>query len=263
MKNCSEKDIAGYEKLMPDNYPSGGDLIVEIGCFFLNSPYREGTLESAGKEKLVANMSAFDCSTFVDTVLALAVSTLAGRMSSSVFRKCLKLVRYRGGKIDGYASRLHYFTDWLLDNKKKKLISDISRQAGGKPQRKKIHFMTAHRDLYPALKNENEIQKLRYVEKNLSRRIFHIIDKENITEISSKIRSGDIVAFNTSEDGLDVSHVGFAVRRRKNVYLLHASSKEGAVVISRKTLSAYARSKMNCTGIILARLNETQISGTK
>jgi hypothetical protein len=35
--------------------------------------------------------------------------------------------------------------------------------------------------------------------------------------------------------------------------LLHASSKEGAVAISEKTLTAYLKSNKNFTGIIAAR----------
>ena len=79
-------------------------------------------MKIAGKEKLIVNVSGFDCTTFVETVLALAKCAAAGKLSRSEFRKNLKLIRYRQGKIDGYSSRLHYFTDWLSDNEKKKIL---------------------------------------------------------------------------------------------------------------------------------------------
>jgi hypothetical protein len=57
------------------------------------------------------------------------------------------------------------------------------------------------------------------------------------------------------DEGLDVAHVGFAVWQEKNLHLLHASRKEGAVVISKKTLVAYLKSNKIFTGIIVARFS--------
>ncbi len=102
---------SGRHALEQDLFP--GDLIIEIGRFFLGAPYQAGTLEAAGREKLVINLAEFDCTTFVETVLALARCAAAGKLSPSEFRKNVKFIRYRQAKIDGYASRLHYFTDWL------------------------------------------------------------------------------------------------------------------------------------------------------
>jgi len=126
--------------------------------------------------------------------------------------KNLKQLRYRRGNIDGYASRLHYFTDWLADNQKKNKLKDVSRDLGGRPHRKKINFMTAHRDLYAGLKNEIQLNQMMRVEKNLSRRVFYIIDKNRVSRRQAAIQQGDLIAFATNQEGLDVAHVGFAVR---------------------------------------------------
>ena len=40
-------------------------------------------------------------------------------------------IRYRGGRLAGYPSRLHYFTDWLLDNERRGLIEIITADLGG------------------------------------------------------------------------------------------------------------------------------------
>jgi cell wall-associated NlpC family hydrolase len=242
------------KKSSPDSNLSYGDLILEIGCFLINAPYTTGTLERPDKEKLIVNVSGFDCTTFVETVLALARCTVAGKLSRSEFRKNLKLIRYRQGKIDGYSSRLHYFTDWLLDNKKKKTLKDVSPQFHSVAQRKKINYMTLNRASYPALKNEFEFRKMRLIEKNISRRGFHVIGKDKMSQQKTKIRNGDIIAFTTKDDGFDVAHVGFAIWPGKNLHLLHASSKEGGVVISKKTLEAYLNSNKKFTGIIVARV---------
>lgn len=247
----SEESDLWQTALKQDLFP--GDLIIEIGRFFLGAPYQTGTLEAAGREKLIINLAEFDCTTFVETVLALTQCAAAGKLSPSEFRKNVKFIRYRQAKIDGYASRLHYFTDWLRDNEKKKVLRDVSRLLNGKPKYKKINFMTTHRELYAGLKNEEHLSKMFLVEKNLSRRVFYVIDRDKVPRMQSAIQQGDIIAFATDQEGLDVAHVGFAARQDRHLHLLHASSKEGAVVISKETLPAYLRLNKKFTGILIAR----------
>ncbi len=236
---------------------SRSDLVCAIGCFFLGAPYLPATLEADGKEKLIANVAQFDCFTFVETVLALTGCVASGQISNSEFRRVLQLIRYRQGIIDGYSSRLHYFTDWLWDNEHKKIIRDISRNFGAVNQRKKINYMTTHREEYSALQNENEFKKMQLAEKKISSRIMRIISRDKINRHQGKIKNGDILAFSAAKEGLDVAHVGFALWQGKKLHLLHASSKEGAVVVSKKTLPAYLMQNKNYTGIIVARLYNT------
>jgi hypothetical protein len=236
--------------------PFYGDLIVDIGRLFINRPYKAGTIENAGKENLIVNVSAFDCTTLVEAVLAFARCVAAGKISYNEFRKNLKSIRYRQGKINGYSSRLHYFTDWLDDNENKEFLINISKTLGGKLQRKKVNFMTNHRELYPALQNKTQLARMASIEKKLSHKTFSVIEKDKATTQRSKIYNGDIIAFTTNEKGLDVAHVGFAIRQGKSLRLLHASQKEGKVVISKKTLVAYLKSNKQFTGIIVARVLE-------
>ena len=46
--------------------------MLEIGKFFLGTPYVAGTLETKGAEHLVVNLREYDCVTFVENVVALA-----------------------------------------------------------------------------------------------------------------------------------------------------------------------------------------------
>jgi hypothetical protein len=251
--NLNKVNASSLETTLLGSDSSYGDLIAEIGRLFINRPYKAETLENPGKEKLIVNVSCFDCTTFVETVLALARCAAAGKISRQELRNNLKSIRYRQEKIDGYSSRLHYFTDWLRDNENKNILTDLSRNLGGAPQRKKINFMTTHREAYAALKNEAQLAKMSAVEKNLSRKIFHIIEKDKFSEQKTKIQNGDVIAFATNQEGLDVAHVGFALWQGKSLRLLHASSNEGAVVISEKTLVSYLKSSKKFTGIIIAR----------
>lgn len=232
-----------------------GDLILEIGRLFLNAPYQAKTLESPGRERLRVNFTQFDCLTFVETVLALARCAERGKMSIGEFRSELQFIRYRGGVINGFASRLHYFTDWLRDNEKKKVLKDMSPLLAGVGQRKKINYMTVRRENYPALKNEKEFLQIGQAEKSLSRQVFSVICKNKISAQSNNIKEGDVVAFFTHQEGLDVAHAGFAIGQGGRLHLLHASSALGAVVISTETLASYAKKNKKYSGIFVARVS--------
>lgn len=230
-----------------------GDLLAGIALSFLGALYKEATLDEPGREKLIVNFRKFDCFTYVESMLALARWFASGKKSPREYLRQLKLIRYRKGVIDGYSSRLHYFTDWLRENEKKKVIKNITKALGGRSRRKKINYMTTNYGLYSALKEKKNYQKILIAERNLSRRAFAIIDKRKVSACRKKIKNGDIVAFASAKKGLDVAHVGFALWQGRNLKLLHASSKEGAVVISKKTLAAYLKSNKKYTGVIIAR----------
>ena len=40
-------------------------------------------------------------------------------------------MRYRGGKRRGYASRLHYFSEWISDGARRGLVRDLGAELGG------------------------------------------------------------------------------------------------------------------------------------
>lgn len=72
-------------------------------------PYVAKTLEVNPSEQLVVNLHQLDCTTYVETVMAL---TLCAREQSIRFEdycRWLRTIRYEQGKI-GYTRRLHYFT---------------------------------------------------------------------------------------------------------------------------------------------------------
>jgi hypothetical protein len=237
--------------LAQDLFP--GDLVIEIARFFLGTPYQAGTLEAPGPEKLTVTLTQFDCMTFVETVLALARCAAAGKLSVAQFRKNLTLIRYRGGKIAGYASRLHYFSDWIRDNEKKSVLRNVTAGLGGRPRRKKINFMTTHRTLYAGLKTESQFTRLKKIEKSLSRRFWRVVEAKNLARLQGGLRPGDVFALTTEQEGLDVAHIGFVVKEGRSLRLLHASRREGAVVVSGKTLAAFVKGNRKFSGVMVAR----------
>ncbi len=228
-------------------------LVVETGQRFLGAPYEPATLECEGPEELVVNLRAFDCITFVENTIVVASLIRAGKTGFADYLAALERIRYRRGRLDGYASRLHYFIDWVFDNERKGIIRDATSAIGGVPFRKAFHYLSDRREDHPALKDPTTFRRLRLIEGACARRSRFYIPKADLTATEGRIADGDIIAITTDEKGIDVSHVGIAARCGKEIRLLHASSAAGKVVLSEAPLKSYLMARRSRTGIIVGR----------
>ena len=240
------------------NHPALPGLIVAVGQHFLGAPYEAGTLECGGEEALVANLRTFDCVTFVENAVVLAGLIRAGRTAFVDYLAALERVRYRRGRCDGYPSRLHYFTDWLHDNQRKRILRDVTREIGGVPFPTAVHRLTDRRLDHPALAHPAAFRRMRTIEGICSRRARYHIPKDDLDEAGKGIENGDILAITTDEAGLDVRHAGIAVRLRGRLHLLHASSAAGRVVLSEEPLDRYLLAHPARKGIIVGRAIEAE-----
>lgn len=230
-----------------------GRTVVEIGKTFAGMPYIGKTLEVHENEKLVINLKGFDCTTYVENVLAFSLLLEKEADEFEAFGSILRNIRYRDGELKGYSSRLHYFSEWLKNNEVKGLLRNISCELGGVKFRKEINFMTSHRKLYPGLEDNRSFEEVRITEARLSESELCYIPKNQIADVESRLADGDIIALATSIKGLDVTHTGFAHRKADgHIYLLHASVS-GQVEISEKPLSEYLEGIKNNVGILVAR----------
>lgn len=233
-----------------------GDLMVETALYFKNSPYVASTLDKNKEERLVVNLREFDCNTFIESCIAL-VETLKGvNQTFGVFCSNLQNIRYRNGIVNGYSSRIHYVSDWSFENEKQGVIKDQSKFLGGLLQTKSIDFMSTHPSSYQALRDNVElVEEFASIEQNINNRNhFYVIPKKEIKEIEPKINSGDIIAFATSIDGLDYSHIGIAYRVDGVLKFIHASTRTMSVVVEPRSLSAYCDQQKKCLGISVFRL---------
>ncbi len=236
-----------------------GEVVALIGKHFLGTPYKPNTLEQPGEERLVMNLRAFDCVTFVENSLALARCVKKNQMSFDAFRQEIERIRYRKGRAAGYASRLHYFTDWISDNQNKGIVKDVTQQLGGKPHRKAINFMTNHKKLYHKLAIDSTFSQVKAVEESLSLRSWFFIPRSSIPNPQSEIETGDIIAFTTQREGLDVAHTAIAIRLDDgSLHCLHAPDVKGKVRITDESLSGYLSKHSSFTGIIVVRPIEPQ-----
>ena len=233
---------------------SPDQLIIEIGKFFLGTPYVTNTLETKKPEHLVVNLREYDCVTFVENVVALVRLLKSRQKSFKAFEIFLEKIRYRRGRLQGYPSRLHYFSDWIQDNHKKGVVRDVTAEIGGRSFRKALTFMTTHPDLYPPLNNSTNLRRMKTVEKRISKKPLSFIPKKTLRRLEDRIRDGDLIAITTNTESLDVQHVGLAVRVKNRMHLLHASSQEGKVVLSQKTLYRYLMQSKIRSGIMVARI---------
>ncbi len=231
-----------------------GKIIVEIGKQFIGTDYVAHSLEINDKETLVVNLRNFDCTTFLDNLLVLARLVKKQDSSFISFTKELTKERYRNGIINKYPSRLHYFSDWLYDIERRGWIKNITKDIGGRVYNKKIFFMSKNRKLYRQLSNDNFVEDIKKIENEINKRKYYYIPKNKVREVEQKLKTGDLIAVTTNIKGLDISHVGIAIKLDDGrIHYLNAPYVGKKVKISDKPLSDYLMRNKSQTGIMVAR----------
>jgi len=220
---------------------------------FLGTPYVTGTLNGNETEKVVVNLRQLDCWTLVECSLAIA-QTGDGGPEDYVSR--LQQLRYWGGVVKGYGSRIHYFTGWLMQAEKYGFLRDITRETGGVRYDKKVGYISARPDKYPKIRDAETFRALTAAEKRINAHHWYFIPQGKIKSIENRIEEGDIILLTSAKRDLDISHQGLAVRQNGRIHLLHASSLAKKVIISKQPLSEYVISQKGQTGIMIARLND-------
>lgn len=240
-KNLSEKPI--------------GKIIEHIGMSFLGTDYVANTLELPGDEKLVVNLTQLDCTTFLETTFALSLCIKESKYTFNDYVNKLKFIRYRNGELVDYTSRLHYTSDWIINNEEKGIIKNITKDLGGVPFEKKLFIMSQNTDKYKALAGRPDlIAKIKDHEIRINNTPKFYIPTNKIKEIESLINTGDFIGFATNMEGIDVSHVGIAIKGNDgHVYFLHAPMKDKKVEITTKPLFEYIGGRKSTLGIIVFR----------
>jgi len=235
-----------------------GEIIAAVGKSFTGTEYKAATLEREGEEALIVNLKGLDCTTFLENTVVFTRLIKKDNMTFTNYLKELAFVRYRGGKLSGYPSRLHYFSDWIFDNIRKKVVFDVTKELGGIPIKFDVNFMSEHPSLYMHLKDNTAfIPVIKSQEDSISLRTYFYIPKENVPLVEAKLHNGDIIAFTTSIMGLDVGHVGIAVREEDGrIHLLHAPQPGTKVQITKDPLSEYIMNVKKHSGIIVLRAAE-------
>ncbi|TAL60240.1 MAG: DUF1460 domain-containing protein [Legionella sp.] len=202
---------------------------------------------------------AFDCDTYVNTVLALALAN-----SLKTFQECLKYTRYQDGKI-AYIHRNHFTSiDWNKNNQQRGMLKDITldiKNEDNKPVAQFAHTMIDKANWYAyktvstiRLQKENKAeQQKRLTELKAKMKDFKptpsdipyiplsalfFADNTPNQYLFTQIPQGAIIEIIRPNwdlrqqigTALNVSHLGFAIWKKDQLYYREASSQLGAVV---------------------------------
>ena len=244
----AEKVIAAL-KAAPAEAP--GAQMVRAAKALLGQPYVAGTLEELPEEKLCIYLTRTDCILFVETCLGLVraarqkgdFETLASELLQS---------RYRDGVCTRYEDRLHYTTEWARQGEKRGTIESVSGALGGIGLDHPVHYMSMHPDAY---KRMTDVDAIAASEDRINAETSTYIPKAKLRAAMKGIRTGDIILFNTSTNGLDISHCAIAlVEEGKPVRFIHASTGAMKVIVESKTLEEYVMGRKSITGFEVYRV---------
>ncbi len=246
------KDLMDVAKEKAWHQEALGTLMTNVGSWFSGKPYAAGTLDAPAYEQLVIKLDGFDCVTFVESVLALSRTIRDQSYDYGTFVAHMRAQRYRDGVLDGYCSRLHYFSEWILDNEERGHVRNITKEIGGIKLDKQFNFMSNHRSSYKPLADDSLYAGIIAVEEKLNAFQMYYIPQSDIAAAYDKLEAGDIIALATDIGGLDVAHTGLVYKHPEGGSgLLHASTARGVVVSP--DLQAYVENNKRQIGIVVAR----------
>lgn len=239
--------------------PKGANLMLYFGHQFMGTPYVGGTLDCNPTEQLVINTREMDCTTFVETVVALTITTQKGQRTFAAYKQNLQTLRYAGGKLNGYASRNHYFSQWIANGERLGLVHEINGPAFTAQQQLRLNYMSSHPSAYAMLRSDLPMQRqIARMERAASGRTVRYIPVSALGGKAAElpeVRDGDILCLVTRKAGLDVAHIGIAEWGRDGyLHLLNASSLQKRVILDTQTLQQYMRKQSTQLGIRVVRV---------
>ena len=252
-------------------------LMTIAGLALTEEPYFAGTLEETKHEELAIYLTRTDCILFVETCLALARTAAAYNQAASGDKTMaetspssaqvsqdqrpggdfaaladeLRQSRYRDGRVGCYGDRLHYTSEWILQGERRGTLREVTAELGGLPYDHPVSYMSSHPEAYPRM---DDTEAIRAAEARINAVPVYYIPKEKVAGVLDRIQSGDILCFVSALEGLDILHVGLAIRENDGpVRILHASSAAGKVLIDPKTLPQYLEGRRSIAGLRVLR----------
>lgn len=219
--------------------PLCGDIASEL----VGVPYVPITKEDSVGDAQI-RLDGFDEMSFVNTVCAIAkLATSPGHSRPKDLGMVLDNLTFRKGVKDGFPMRMNYAADWILDNKSRGNVEELTADFSDLFKTKSLDYLTRHRGEFAALKDSATYEKLRMVE--FGYRTFKIPHlKRESTEwknIQPELRDGDLIVLLTNEQDKDIFNIGFIKKRDDGFHLIHATDKNGKVVEELEPLGRYIK----------------------
>jgi hypothetical protein len=209
-----------------------GERLKALSSQLLGYPYITHPLTGSADspEVFTVSLEGFDCVTYIETALALAMAA-----SVSEFVEIIRHLRYKNGRIE-WRRRNHYMTGWIKNNARRGFVRNITR---GKYTIGKTRTLGLLKDL-PS--------------KTVT---FKCFPKKNFSRIANHLADGDLIFFVSTRRKLDVFHAGLLFREGEQIILRHASRSQGGV--AEQPLEEFLQ-KNRMAGFILVRPREKPLA---
>lgn len=261
--NTNKQIVEILDNLQRMRFQSFADKVAYINKLFFNKPYTFNALGEGTKGKFDNNplyrIDAFDCETYVDTVIALALAS-----DLKTFQDMIRKVRYKDGKVK-FTNRNHFTClDWNKNNQKQHITKDITNSITGKEKQHIAIEAKTYIDK-PNWYKTMPIERIRLqgeIDKNREKKLIELRKKgkmqkkslsvipyiplqeimpskdEIIMEIIRQIPNGAIMEIirpnwdlcKVIGTHLNVSHLGFVIWENEEPYFIHASSDKLMIV---------------------------------
>lgn len=239
-----------------------GQRTAAVGLALLGTPYTNYTLEIDNRtESPSVNLRGVDCWTYFEISLGFArmLELKTSSYSPADLLAMIELDRYRGGQCNGkYTSRLHYLEDWIYDNERRGLVTNLTRSLGGVRMRGRyLNEMSKDwRDSRYLRNNPQLVPEMRQIEDRISSRTIYHIPKREVPGIESRIQNGDVICISGNGPEGFTEHVGLAYRDRAGVLRFMHASKDARQVIVDAPLRSYLYRYRKFAGIMVVRPRE-------
>ncbi len=241
-----ESDTSKVMTIIRENFYPGDDpanLAGKIAEEFIGVPRAEVTMmDSTGN--LQVRVDAFDDLSFLNEVAAIArLSTSPGHKRINEYEKELENVTYRRGENKGFPSKMLYFSDWVVDNKSRNHVKELTESYSDQFRTKSLEKVSRSRDKYAALKDSATFEELKMVEMGFRTHKVPHLKREQAShkDIIEEMRDGDIVVLLTSDSATDALEIGFLRKRQDGFHFIHPSAEKGVVVEEADTFDRYLK----------------------
>lgn len=242
-----------------------GELIGKIALELKDIPYVGFTLEiSKDAEYCVVNLKGLDCVTFFEDSLCMARMIKKGKSSPEDLIAEVQYTRYRGGKMGDFTTRLHYTTDWFVDNEAKGVVKILTPELpGAQPFTQKVGIMSKHPERYRQLAAHPDlVPAIRAVEDKINARSLKYLPMDKLLAAEHLLQTGDIVGVCTTEEGIDIAHTGLCIKDEEGVvhFMDASSSRRNMKVTLEPEISKCLNWSRKLTGVMIARPLEVKSS---
>lgn len=196
-------------------------LMLEIALSFQGTKYEPGVLDISPREVPVFYLQGLDCNTHIQNSLAMALAIKRGKANLAGYMAILEELRYQNGRNSGFASRLHYTSQWLRELESRKLGVEISN-ATGMPFKQRLCKLTGCQPV--TAKDDSLTRAVAAMETRLNAQPQLYWPHGKALKMADSLRAGDLVALTGFRQGIDVEVLGIVVQKDGANHLLYAGS---------------------------------------